>query len=184
MTDLHHLNIVRYSTCWVEIEWDKSLQEGKEKIKGYSEPVDLGDISENELLEDNVSELESEHGEVSKNSDMGFEWDIATGEKDKSKAKEKQRTQKTKENLRKKLAEKVTPGIRRKNSSLLIKTLSKVYIKKEEIINLIKSFIEEEFEEQSKNSRNSSISKVESLSELSGCKLFLYIQVPPLKIYW
>jgi len=129
MTDLHHLNIVRYSTCWVEIEWDKSIQEGKaEKSKGFTEAVDLGDISENELLEDHISEMESEHAEVSKNSDMGFEWDVSAGEKEKSKAKEKEkeRTQKTKENLRRKLAEKNGPGMKRKNSSLLIKTLSKV----------------------------------------------------------
>ncbi len=121
MTDLHHLNIVRYSTCWVEIEWDKSVQESSVKTKSFLEAMDLGDISENE---DSDSGLDSGKEDVSKNSDMGFEWDVVS-EKEKSSQTIKQKTEKVKKSLKKKLNEK-TQGIPRKGSGLLIRTLSKV----------------------------------------------------------
>jgi translation initiation factor 2-alpha kinase 4 len=160
MTDLHHPNIVRYSTCWVEIEWDKDVQEiqqGKNgKSIGLNDGLDLGDISENEVSEPD----ESEEREISKTSDLGFEWDMSERDKDKRKKKGSQNAGKSKK-IFKKHSEKMTSGIKRNTSRLRLKTLTK-------------SFIEEEIDEQS---RNSSLSRVDSIGEFPGCKLYLYIQM-------
>jgi serine/threonine protein kinase len=159
MTDLHHPNIVRYSTCWVEIESDKDVQETQQgkngKSIGLTEGLDLGDISENEGSEPD----DSQEREISKNSDLGFEWDLSERDKDKRK-KSLQKVGKTKE-IFKKHTEKKAPRIKRNTSRLRLKTLTK-------------SFIEEEIDEMS---RNSSLSRVDSTGEFPGCKLYLYIQM-------
>ena len=75
MTDLHHPNIVRYFTCWIEIETIM-----KENI--YNKNQQLQHISESENSdneeEDNDSCEESKPEDVSSNSNMGFEWDVSS----------------------------------------------------------------------------------------------------------
>ena len=145
MTDLHHHNIVRYSTCWVEIEWDKENPETKDKLnksRGYNESVDLGDISESGLHEEEASEIESEPADYSRNSEMGFEWDVSAGEKEKSKKTGKKVMDKVKEIFKKKSGEsKILPILQRKRSHLRLKSLSKIkYLKKFICSNIILEF--------------------------------------------
>lgn len=119
MTDLHHPNIVRYSTCWVELEWDKETKEKGEQA------VNLGDISENEMNEEDVSDEESELADRSKTSDLGFDWESSKGSLEKTKKKEIKKDIK-KEKFMKKPTEKRAPRIRGRKSCLSIRTLSKV----------------------------------------------------------
>ena len=73
MTDLHHANIVRYSTSWVEIDNEKSSRILSDNlIKNYRSQIEHKGITEESESESESKPLESQY---TKSSCVGFEWD-------------------------------------------------------------------------------------------------------------
>ena len=72
MTDLHHPNIVRYFTCWIEIE--TTMKENIHNKNQHLQQISESEDSDNE--QEDFDESKSE--DVSSNSNMGFEWDVAS----------------------------------------------------------------------------------------------------------
>lgn len=79
MTDLHHPNIVRYSTCWVEIENSKS-KKTIPRVKSQLKPIE-SEASVTEESESQQSESENSH---TKTSSLGFEWDLGDNQDSKT----------------------------------------------------------------------------------------------------
>jgi serine/threonine protein kinase len=119
MTDLHHPNIVRYSTCWVEIETGKesaltSTRENDLKSE-YTRREVLREVEEVEQSEQSQSSESSQSPNYhTKTSSMGFEWDV---EDEKSKEVEKPVSPVNKK--------KPKNFAQKKESSVFIKSLSK-----------------------------------------------------------
>ncbi len=120
MTDLHHPNIVRYSTCWVEIEAPKETEITKKTKKEIESIFKSQDIVE-EIVEESQSKTESsvQGHKFSNTSSMAFEWDVGNEE---SQSKSPKITE-IKRGLNKKHShtEKV-----KSESSFVLKSLSKV----------------------------------------------------------
>ena len=74
MTDLHHANIVRYSTSWVEIDNEKSSRIFSDNVaKIYKSQIEpKGITEESESHSESESNLESQY---TKSSCVGFEWE-------------------------------------------------------------------------------------------------------------
>ena len=81
MTDLHHPNIVRYSTCWVEIEHAKS-KKVQPKVKSQMRAIE----SQSAVTEENESQPSESESSHTHTSSLGFEWDL--GENQDSKTQE------------------------------------------------------------------------------------------------
>ncbi len=117
MTDLHHPNIVRYSTCWVEIESGKesaltSTRENDAKSE-YTRRVVLREVEEVEQSEQSQSSESSQSSNYhTKTSSMGFEWAV-----------EDEKSEKPVSPVNKK---KPKNFAQKKESSVFIKSLSKV----------------------------------------------------------
>lgn len=112
MTDLHHANIVRYSTCWVEIDNEKSSRVCDDKAyRSQIEPLRITEESESKS-----SQLESQY---TKSSCIGFEWDADDKNESNNKTVSKY------EDSRKQGTFKDTP-YNRKNAGASIKILSNV----------------------------------------------------------
>jgi len=158
MTDLHHPNIVRYSTCWVEIENEKdaALDSNRDNdLKSeYTRRDVLKEVEEVEQSEQSQSESSESLNYHTKTSSMGFEWDV---EDEKSKSKE---VQKQMSPVNKKKPRNFT---HKKESSVFIKSLSKP------------------LNEESSNIDNSSpasmLSNTDKLENSHGYTLHLYIQM-------
>jgi len=155
MTDLHHPNIVRYSTCWVEIETEKEAALASNRdddLKSeYTRRDDLKEVEEVEQSEQSQSENSESINYHTKTSSMGFEWDV---EDEKSKV-EKQ-TSPINKKKQKNFAHK-------KESSVFIKSLSKP--------------INEESSNIDHSSPASLLSNTDRAENSHGYTLHLYIQM-------
>jgi len=155
MTDLHHPNIVRYSTCWVEIQTEKEAalaSNRDEDLKSeYTRREGLKEVEEVEQSEQSQSESSESLNYHTKTSSMGFEWDV---EDEKSKV-EKQMSPVNKKK-HKNFAHK-------KESSVLIKSLSKP--------------INEESSNIDHSSPASLLSNTDRVENSHGYTLHLYIQM-------
>ena len=122
MTDLHHPNIVRYSTCWVEIEASKDSDISSRIKKEFgSECRSSNIVEELESFEESESEASPPAKNYSNTSSMAFEWDVGNGDSEKSKSP-KITDKKLKSNNKKR------PNKKKTGSALILKSLSKVFI--------------------------------------------------------
>jgi len=168
MTDLHHPNIVRYSTCWVEIEASKESDLSSRVKKEFESECRSNNIVEEieSYEESDLSESEASPpiNNFSNTSSMAFEWDIGNADSEKSKSPKKADK---KYNPKKKKSNTQKGG-----SALILKSISKVnffFL----FIKITKTFIEEEED----NHSASNISRTDQSPIINGYKLYLYIQM-------
>ena len=168
MTDLHHPNIVRYSTCWVEIEASKESDLSSRVKKEFESECRSNNIVEEieSYEESDLSESEASPpiNNFSNTSSMAFEWDIGNADSEKSKSPKKADK---KYNPKKKKSNTQKGG-----SALNLKSISKVnffFL----FIKITKTFIEEEED----NHSASNISRTDQSPIINGYKLYLYIQM-------
>jgi len=76
MTDLHHANIVRYFTCWIEIETIVKEHTHNKQLQHISESDDSD--NEQEDSNDSFDQFKSKSEDISSSSNMGFEWDVSS----------------------------------------------------------------------------------------------------------
>lgn len=156
MTDLHHPNIVRYSTCWVEIETEKesAMTPNRESdLKSeYTRREMLREVEEVEQSEQSQSESSQSANYHTKTSSMGFEWDV---EDEKSKEPEKPVSPINKK--------KPKNFAQKKESSVLIKSISKP--------------LNDECSNMDNSSPASILSNTEMGEKSHGYTLYLYIQM-------
>lgn len=171
MTDLHHPNIVRYSTCWVEVELGSSTDEATKPEKKTSKVLSLEDISENEDSVSHMShnktqtqdedEEEDELSEYTKQSDSCFEFDRGTEEPSVQPKHQKDKPKFNKQNM--------MPKKKKSKSNFGFQTLSRS--------------MRDDEEEDDMSSSSQSISMMSNYSmsridpKFSGCRLYLYIQM-------
>lgn len=156
MTDLHHPNIVRYSTCWVEIETEKesaltTTRENDLRFE-YTRREVLREVEEVEQSEQSQSKSSQSPNYHTKTSSMGFEWEV---EDEKSKEVEKPVFP-----VNKKKPKNFAP---KKESSVFIKSLSKP--------------LNEDCSNLDNSSPASILSNTERAENSHGYTLFLYIQM-------
>lgn len=90
MTDLNHPNIVRYSTCWVELERKERSEMSMTKQETISElPAEVSKLSEFESESSHLEASKSIDDCCIKTSSVGFEWDLGGDESPTEKLSEK-----------------------------------------------------------------------------------------------